>query len=126
MPAIRNPQWHQRWLALDEERTRCLDFWSSVLRELEKRPGWFGLTASEQDLAEQLSGLHEIDGHLRVIDRRLRRWLRALPKTPAMDIGGVVANLQVAERLLPPEESPIVHGVIVRAIRDLGHMELPE
>ena len=54
-----------------------------------------------------------------MIHRRLRGWLLVLPTAPNCDLTGVVANLQVAERLLPPEESLIVHGLIVRAVRDL-------
>ena len=114
--------WHHRWLRLDDERARQLDTWSGILRHLERQPGWFELTEQERELAEQVSGLKAVDRRLRVIDRRLRRWLRVMPTSPMHDLAGVVANLQVAERLLPPEESPIVHGLIARAVRDLGQI----
>lgn len=122
MLAVQNSSWHQRWLALDDERARQLDTWSGILRHLERQPGWFDLTEQERELAERVSGLTEVSDQLRVIDRRLRRWLRGMPMTPSRDLKSVVANLQVAERLLPPEESPIVHGLIVRAVRDLGEI----
>ncbi|RYE61273.1 MAG: hypothetical protein EOP20_00010 [Hyphomicrobiales bacterium] len=114
--------WRRNWLALDDERIRHLDTWSGILRQLERQPGWFDLTEQERDLAEQVSGLKVVDKRLRVIDRRLRRWLRVMPTGPVHDLTGVVANLQVAERLLPPEESPIVHGLIARAVRDLSQI----
>lgn len=122
MPDHEGATWHRNWLALDDERARQLDTWSGILRHLERQPGWFDLTELERELAEQASGLKVVDRRLRVIDRRLRRWLRVMPTSPMHDLSGVVANLQVAERLLPPEESPIVHGLITRAVRDLGQL----
>jgi hypothetical protein len=37
----------------------------------------------------------------------------------------VVASLEVAQRLLPPEESRVVHSLISRAVRDLSRMKDP-
>lgn len=122
MPAYGRMSWHHRWLALDDERARQLDTWSKINRHLERQPGWFDLSEGDRMEAERLSGLTDVDGRLRVIHRRLRRWLRVLPTAPSHDLEGVVANLQVAERLLPPEENLIVHGLIVRAVHDLGQI----
>lgn len=119
MPAYEGMSWHRHWLALDDERARQLDTWSAINRHLERQPGWFDLSEEDRVEAERVGGLADVDGRLRVIHRRLRRWLRVLPTTPSHDLAGVVANLQVAERLLPPEENLIVHGLIVRAVRDL-------
>ncbi|MNY31329.1 hypothetical protein D3C86_1654890 [compost metagenome] len=80
------------------------------------------MSDADRDRAERASGLTDINTRLRLMDRRLRRWLRFLPKTPAIDIEGVIANLQVAERLLAPEENRIVYGLIVRAARDLSRL----
>lgn len=122
MPAVQVSPCHRRWLSLDAERARLLDEWSGMLRRLECQPGWFDLSEEQQREAERLSGLTDVDILLRVIHRRLRRWLRVLPTTPCRDLEGVVANLRVAERLLAPEENLIVHGLIVRAVRDLGQI----
>lgn len=119
MPAVQTSSWHQHWLALDDERARQLDAWGAINCHLERQPGWFDLSDEDRAEAERISGLSELEARLRVIHRRLRRWLRALPTAPNCDLNGVVANLQVAERLLPPEKSLIVHGLIVRAVRDL-------
>jgi hypothetical protein len=119
MPEYEHESWHRHWLALDDERARQLDAWSTLHRHLERQPGWFDLSDEDRAEAERISGLSELEARLRVIHRRLRRWLRVLPTAPNCDLNGVVANLQVAERLLPPEESLIVHGLIVRAVRDL-------
>ncbi|MNI66710.1 hypothetical protein D3C73_1223000 [compost metagenome] len=94
-----------------------------ALARLERQPGWFAKSDADRDEAEQASGLTDLSIRLRLIDRRLRRWLRFLPMTPALDVEGVVANLQVAERLLAPEENRIVHGLIVRAARDLSRLK---
>lgn len=114
--------WNHRWIRLYDERLRHLDNWTGILRHLERQPGWFDLTVQEREVAERVSGLAEVSYQLRVIDRRLRRWLRTMPTTPSRDLRGVVENLKVAERLLPPEESPVVHGLIVRAVRDVGEI----
>lgn len=117
--------WRRRWLALDDERTRQWDAWSAVHRQLERQPHWFALSDGARAEAEQASGLSELEARLRVIDRRLRRWLRGLPTTPSRDLSEVAANLRVAERLLPPEENRIVHGLIKRAARDLDRLNRP-
>lgn len=122
MPAVQVSPCCRRWLSLDDERARQLDKWSGMLRHLERKPGWFDLSEEQQREAETLSGLTDVDVLLRVIHRRLRRWLRVLPTTPCRDLEGVVANLRVAERLLAPEENLIVHGLIARAVRDLGQI----
>lgn len=115
--------WHKRWLALDDCRIRLLDAWCDGQRVLENHPGWFGLSDQARAEAERASGLTDIDTSLRKIHRRLRRLMRKLPTEPSLDISGVVANLRVAERLLPFEENPVVHGLIKRAARDLGQMQ---
>jgi len=123
MPDFQRVSWHRQWLALNDEYARQLDIWAVALARLERQPGWFAMSNADRDRAELASGLTDMSTRLRLMDRRLRRWLRFLPKTPAHDIEGVVANLQVAERLLAPEENSIVHGLIVRAARDLAHLE---
>lgn len=111
--------WQSRWLSLDDHRLRLLNEWCECQRLLENQPGWFAFSDAARAELERNSGLSEIDGNLRAIHRRLRRWLRSIPHEPSRTIDGVVANLLVAERLLPIEENPIVHGLITRAARDL-------
>lgn len=111
--------WCRRWLALDNERTRQLNAWSAIHRQLERQPGWFALSEDARAEAEEASGLSELEARLRVVDRRLRRWLRGLPTTPSRDVSEVAATLKVAERLLPPEENRMVHRIIKRAAHDL-------
>ncbi|MCO8019425.1 hypothetical protein NI456_11210 [Brevundimonas diminuta] len=123
MPDFQRVSWHRQWLALNDQYARQLDIWAVTLARLERQRGWFAMSDADRDRAERASGLTDTNTRLRLMDRRLRRWLRFLPKTPAIDIEGVVANLQVAERLLAPEENRIVHGLIVRAARDLSRLK---
>lgn len=120
-----NRAWYQRWLALDDHRLDLLDRWCELQRQLERQAGWFALSNAARAEVEQKSGLSDLDTTLRLIHRRLRRWLRALPTNATDDIAIVTASLQVAERLLPAEENRIVHGLIARAVRDLARMQDP-
>lgn len=117
------PSWYKSWLALDDHRLRLLDTWCDLQRGLERRAGWFSLSEAARAEVEQNSGLSDIDITLHLIHRRLRRWLRALPTDPTDDVAVVTARLQVAERLLPPEENRVVHGLIARSVRDLSRMK---
>ena len=117
--------WYKSWLALDDRRLRLLDAWCQTTWRLERLVGWFALSDEERAEIEQSNGLPVLDTNLRLIDRRLRRWLRALPTNPTDDIATVVASLKVAQRLLPPEENRIVHGLIARAVRDLSRVRAP-
>lgn len=117
--------WHRNWLALHDHRLRLLDIWCDLQRRLERRVGWFSLSEAARAEIEQTSGLSDLDTTLHLIHRRLRRWLRALPTDPTDDVAVVMASLQVAERLLPPEENRVVHGLIARAVRDLSRMQDP-
>lgn len=123
MPDFQRVSWHQKWLTLNNEYARQLDTWAVALARLERQPGWFARSDADREEAERASGLTDTNTRLRLMDRRLRRWLRFLPKAPAQDIEGVIANLQVAERLLAPEENRIVHGLVVRAARDLSRLK---
>lgn len=115
--------WQKRWLALDDYRLGLLDAWCELHGRLERQVGWFALSDAARAEVEQTSGLSDIDTTLRLIHRRLRSWLRALPTDPTGDLAVVTASLQVAERLLPVEENPVVHGLISRAVRDLSRMQ---
>lgn len=117
--------WYERWLALDNNRLHLLDTWCELHQQLERQAGWFDLLAPARADIEQISGLSDLNVTLRLIHRRLRRWLRALPTEPTDDIAVVTASLQVAERLLPAEENRVVHGLITRAVRDLARMQDP-
>lgn len=122
MSEYQKVSWHRQWLALDDERARQLDAWSDLLTQLERRPGWLSLSDDARAEVERFSGYSELDARLRAIYRCLRRWQRFMPTAPSRDVAGVIANLQVAERLLAPEENLVVHGLIVRAARDLAAM----
>lgn len=119
MSASRNTGWHERWLALDDQHNRHLEAWCAMTSKLERQPGWFALTEHEKFTAQHASGLTELDALLRILHRRLLRSLRKMPTIPSRDYDAVLANLQVAERLMPSEENEIVHGIIWRAVRDL-------
>ena len=113
----------RRWLALDDYRLRRMDDWCELQLRLERQAGWFALSDAARADAEKASGLEELDTCLRLIDRRLRCWLKRLPAGPADDISVVAARLQIAERLLPAEESPAVHRLIARAAQDLYRLQ---
>lgn len=125
MRGDRDRAWYQRWLALDDHRLCLLDAWCQLQRRLESEVGWFTLSDRARAEIKQTSGLSDLDTTLRLIHRRLRRWLRTLPTEPTDDIAVVAASLQVAERLLPAEESRVVHGLIARAVRDLARIQEP-
>lgn len=122
MPAYESVLWRRRWLALADERARQLEVWCSINAQLERQPGWFDLSEKDRAEAESVAGLPQLDQRLRAMDRRLRQWLRSLPTAPSRNLEEVVANLSVAERLLPPEENRVVHRLIARAVRDLSRM----
>lgn len=117
--------WHKTWLALDDHRLRLLGDWCELQRQLERQVGWFALSDVARAEIERTSGLSDLDTTLGLIHRRLRHWLRDLPRDPTDDIAVVAANLQVAERLLPAEENRVVHGLIARAVRDLARIQDP-
>lgn len=117
--------WHRKWLALEDHRLRLLDTWCDLHARLERQAGWFALSDAARAEVEQTSGLSDLDAPLHLIHRRLRRWLRALPTEPTDDVAVVTASLRVAERLLPPEENRIVHGLIARAVLDLSRTQDP-
>lgn len=111
--------WHRNWLALDDQHNRHLEAWCELNGGLERKPGWFALTDAEKDAAQHASGLSELEALLRIMHRRLVRSLRKIPTSPSRDFDAVLANLRVAERLSPPEENAVVHGILRRAVRDL-------
>lgn len=111
--------WHRNWLALDDQHNRYLDAWCELNGRLERQPGWFALTDDEKEAAQHASGLSELEALLRILHRRLVRSLRRMPTKPSGDYDAVLANLRVAERLSPPEENAMVHGILRRAVRDL-------
>ena len=115
--------WHKKWLALDDHRLRLLDSLCETQRQLEAQVGWFALSDRTRAEIEQTSGLSDLNTTLRLIHRRLRRWLRAMPTDATDDIAVVTASLQVAERLLPAEENRVVHDLIARAVHDLVRIQ---
>ena len=119
MPDDHEAQWHRRWFALDDQRIRLMDQWCDLNGDLERRPGWFALSNAEQKVAQQESGLQEIDARLRVVHRRVGRLLRKMPTGPSRDYDAVLDNLRVAGRLIAPEENAIVYGILLRTVRDL-------
>lgn len=112
--------WYRDWLALDDQHNRHLDAWCELNGSLERQPEWFALTDAEKDAAQYDSGLSDLDALLRILHRRLVRSLRKMPTSPSRDYDAVVASLRVAERLSPPEENAVVHGILRRAVRDLA------
>lgn len=117
--------WYQRWLALDDHRLLLLDRLCELQRHLEKQVGWFALSDEARAEIEKSSGLSDLETSLRLVQRRLRRWLPGAPTHSADDMAVISASLEVATRLLPAEENPVVHGMITRAVRDLKHLRSP-
>lgn len=117
--------WYQRWLALDDHRLHLLDRTCKIQQQLEREAGWFGLSDVARTEIEQKSGLFDLEVALRLVHRRLRRWLQVVPTLPADDMAVVTASLEVAKRLLPAEENPVVHGMLTRAVRDLRELKNP-
>ena len=110
---------HHKWLLLDDLRAQQLDVWRTIILRLEARPGWFELTPKAQAELRRASGLNDLDASLRRLQGRRRRLLQKLDTSQQADVQGVLANLQVAERLVQPEENVVVAGLISQAVRDL-------
>lgn len=117
MPATQVSSWHVRWLALDDARLLLLEAWCDKLQQLEAQPGWLALSEEARGVSEQASGLSDMDATMRVIDRQLRRWIRAMPARSCDEMGDVVGILRVALRLMAIEEHPVAHRLVSRAIR---------
>ena len=115
--------WHQNLLALDDQHNRYLEAWCELNGRLERQPGWFALTNAEKDAAQHASGLSEVEALLRILHRRLGRSLRKVPTSPSRDFDAVLANLRVAERLSPPEEHAVVHGILKRSAEKQGEID---
>jgi len=119
MPDEQRLTWHHDWLALDDQRLRHETAWCDINRALERRPDWFRLSDAEQAEAQRISGLTETERVLSLIQKRLDRSLKKMPRGPSRDYEAVLANLRVADRLTFPDENPEVSGLLSRAIRDM-------
>jgi len=111
--------WHRDWLALDDQRIRQVEAYCNIMRELERRPGWFRLSDAEMDAAQRLSGLNEAEAAVRVLERRVELALRKMPMRRSRDYAAVLANLRVADRLVHIDEHEIVSRLLSNAVRDM-------
>jgi len=114
-----NDHWQKTWLALDDYRLGLLEVWCERQSRVERRADWFQLSEAARERVEQANGLTDLDTLLRQMDRHLRLALRRLPTEPSVCLESLTDNLRIAERLLPPEENSVAHGLISRVIRDL-------
>lgn len=88
------PDWHRDWLALDDQRVRQLDVYCDINRELERQPGWFRLSQAEKAKAQRLGGLIEAETLLHLLERRVNRALRTMPRGPSRNYDAILANLK--------------------------------
>lgn len=110
----------QRWLAVAAERRRLQIAWSDHETWLARTYGWLRLSASEQAAVPEGAKLAKIDARLDMLEAESQALLKALPLKPATSIASVIANLSVAEGLLSEEDQPEIHGMILRAVRDIA------
>ncbi len=109
-----------RWLAVDAEQHRLQLEWGSLEGQLMKAHGWHRLSPEQQAAIPEGARLVAIDARLDVLEVEGEALLRAMSPAPATSVAAVVANLSVAARLIFAEDHPRAHGLITRAIRDLG------
>lgn len=109
----------RRWLALDREQEALLTKWSQVEAALMRDPTWRSLSTKAKATHAGSRRLAEIDRQLEPLFDEIRAVFDLLPTTPAANIEAVIANLEVVERMLAPEEDDQVYGMVARAVRDL-------
>ncbi len=109
-----------RWLAIDAEQRRLQLEWGSLEGRLMKAHGWHRLSLEQQAGIPEGARLAAIDARLDVLEVEGEALLRAMRPAPATSVAAVAANLSVAARLIFAEDHPRAHGLITRAIRDLG------
>lgn len=109
-----------RWLVIDAEQRRLQLEWGSLEGRLMKAHGWHRLSLEQQAAIPEGARLAAIDARLDVLEVEGEVLLRAMKPAPATSVAAVAANLSVAARLIFSEDHPRAHGLITRAIRDLG------
>lgn len=109
----------ERWFAVEAERERLSAEWGRHESFLAREFNWFRLSDDQRRALPQARKLDDIAVELEALDRKSDALLKALPSTPAASVAAVVANLTVATRLLYPDGYEEVHGLMVRAVRDL-------
>jgi len=115
----------ERWFAVEAERERLSAEWGRHESFLAREFNWFRLSENQRRALPQARRLDEIAVELEALDRKSDALLKALPSTPAASVAAVVANLTIATRLLYPDGYEEVHGLMVRAVRDLKTLSRP-
>ncbi|WP_172272160.1 hypothetical protein [Caulobacter sp. RHG1] len=114
-----------RWFAVEAERERLSAEWGHHESFLAREFNWFRLSEDQRRALPQARKLDDIAVELEALDRKSDALLKALPSTPAASVAAVVANLTIATRLLYPDGYEEVHGLMVRAVRDLKTLSRP-
>jgi hypothetical protein len=110
----------RKWHAVEGERTRLMLLWGDIEGRLIKEHDWHRLSADEKRALPAGRQLSEIDARLEVLFEEGGALLKALPSSPALSVEAIIANLRVVERLIFDEDQPVVHGLLLRSIRDLA------
>lgn len=115
----------ERWFAVEAERERLSAEWGRHESFLAREFNWFRLSEDQRRALPQARKLDDIAVELEALDWKSDALLKALPSTPAASVAAVVANLTIATRLLYPDGYEEVHGLMVRAVRDLKTLSRP-
>ncbi len=115
----------ERWFAVEAERERLSAEWGRHESFLAREFNWFRLSEDQRRALPQARKLDDIAVELEALDRKSDALLKALPSTPAASVAAVVANLTIATQLLYPDGYEEVHGLMVRAVRDLKTLSRP-
>jgi hypothetical protein len=115
----------ERWFAVEAERERLSAEWGRHESFLAREFNWFRLSEDQRRALPQARKLDDIAVELEALDRKSDALLKALPSTPAASVAAVAANLTIATRLLYPDGYEEVHGLMVRAVRDLKTLSRP-
>ena len=108
-----------KWLAVGAEKERLLIAWGDHEDWLARTYDWHRLSSAERSAIPEGGRLGEIEALMDSLCDALEDLFQALPVTPATSVATVIANLTIAGTLTFPEDCPDVHGLIVRAVRDL-------
>lgn len=109
----------ERWLAANAEIDCLQRAWGRCEHVLARKYNGFGLSQDERRALPEGRKLDALSAEMEALGWECDALLRALTKTSAQTLGGVIARLTVATGLIYPDDHPEAHGLVSRSLRDL-------
>ena len=110
---------YESWLYLTAKIERLQTRWAKLESWLVREHGWFQLSPAEQQALPWAKELRDIDGCLDLMFEKREAVLATLPTHGSTTLEGVVAKLEVVERLVERDDHPEAHAMIAGARQDL-------